>query len=42
LEEPKIVQCGLALHGGRSEETFLLRGLWAMHAYRYRGALELH
>ena len=43
LEQPlKIVQCGLALHGGRSEETFLLRGLWAMHAYRYRGALELH
>lgn len=38
---PAIVQCGLCLHGSRSVESFCLRGLWSLHAYRYAGELHL-
>jgi len=38
---PTIVQCGLCLHGSRSKESFCMRGLWSLHAYRYRGEMRL-
>lgn len=36
-----ILQTGLCIHGTRRRETFRLRGLWALHAYRYSGRLEI-
>ncbi len=38
---PVILQTGLCIHGTRRKETLRLRGLWALHAYRYSGQLEI-
>jgi AraC-like DNA-binding protein len=38
---PRIAQTGLSLHGSRATESFRLRGLWSLHAYHYRGEIEI-
>ena len=39
---PEIYQVGLCLHGRKAIESSCLPYLWALHAYRYPGQLEVH
>jgi AraC-like DNA-binding protein len=36
---PRIVQCGLCLHGRRAKETHRQRECWSLHFYQYAGSL---
>lgn len=38
---PVIAQCGLCLHGVRTTESFCMKGLWSLHAYRYQGEMRV-
>jgi len=37
---PRVVQCGLCVHGTRARETFRQQGLWSLHIYHYEGELQ--
>jgi AraC-like DNA-binding protein len=37
---PRLVQCGLALHGAKSREAHLQRECWSLHFYHYAGRLR--
>lgn len=37
---PRLVQCGLCLHGRKAVETHLQRECWSLHFYHYAGALR--
>ena len=38
---PLIEQAGLSVHGYKDQETFVMRDLWGMHVYLYRGSLKV-
>ena len=37
---PRIVQCGMCVHGAREQETFRQHRLWSFHFYHYEGELQ--